>query len=204
MIRQPLSAPLPLKSTTVSSPCLVLMASRAERISAGESIYTIGPHPPTLQQLRQDFQLSGGTLNRIHGDMQHVLLDIIIERLVEPNAEALLNSCTPVYSSLLPLIEPLRERNIGDLLGLIHLLAGRGHDESEADAEGEWRFEQSNVALAFARRCGVDVERGRGSRLRESDDVLGLDGDLHGLDGDFAETVADSDEGGHAREPGQG
>lgn len=160
----------------------------------GEAIYQIGPNPPTLQQLEDDFNLTGATLLRIHTDMQHVLLDLVVDRLLEPNAEELLNSCAPAYSSLIPLIEPLRDRNIGDLLGFIHLLAGRARDDVEADAEGEWRFEQANVALAFARRCGVDVARGGGNSPINADAV----------DGDPAETIIESDAGGQTREPGQG
>ncbi|KAL1305245.1 hypothetical protein AAFC00_002160 [Neodothiora populina] len=180
----------PTSAEDASSPFGTITA----QVNNSESIYEIGPRPPSLQQLERDFNLSGATLLRIHADMQHVLLDIIIERLVESNSEELFGSCGPVYRSLLPLIVPLRDKNIVDLLGLTSLLASPGRADSEADPETEWRFEQANVALAFARRCGIDVERGNRSRLD----------DIDGLDIDLAETVLDSDAGGNTHQPGQG
>lgn len=129
--------------------------------------------------------------------MQTVLLDIIIDRLLEPNAETFLSSCSPTYSSLIPLIQPLRERNIEDLLDHIHLLGQRSGDGTEPDADEEWVFDQANVALAFARRCEVDVERTRDSRSLHQNE-------LNGLDDDLAETIVDSETGVNAREPGQG
>ena len=166
-------------------------------LPSGQHVYQIGPNPPTRQQLQQNFGLSSATSRQVHADMQHVLLDIIIERLVETNAATMLIDAGPPYTHLMPLIPPLVERNIEDLLTNIDLLTEGPILPSAPDITREWSFDQANVALAFARRCGVDVERAHNSNVT-------LEDELDGLEDDIAETIIDSEHGGNAREPGQG
>lgn len=162
-----------------------------------QHVYEIGPTPPTLRQLHADFGLTGPTLQRIHADMQAVLLDIIIDRLLEPSAGTFLSSCSPIYSSLVPLIEPLIEKNIEALLEHIGLLGQRSGDAQHVDGDEHWAFDQEDVALAFARRCEIDVEMTRNRRSLRQNEV-------DGLDDEFAETTINSDTGANTREPGQG
>lgn len=145
----------------------------------------IGPLPPSLAQLEEVLDLPPGSWPHVHYEVQNCLLDRILECLTVPSAEELLTSNGPLYTSLIPLIAPLRDRNISDLLGLVHLLAGRDVDDPDPEAEPAWRYDQTNVTLAFARRCGIDVT------AFERDEPQAPEGD----DADFPETVVGSDLG---------
>jgi len=197
----PLSEQLLLRLTTVSTlacPAVTVCAVCVPDHYTDEHVYQVGPNPPTLQQLRENFQIRDDTLRRIHADMQHVLLDLIIERLADPGSAAFLASSGPVYASLLPLVEPIRERDIDQLLSHIHLLARSPTDPASDPESGQtWQYDQGNVALAFARHCGVDVERARNLNPI-TDDQLDVP------DPDIAETVISSPSTRNAAEPGQG
>lgn len=153
----------------------------------GEAVYHIGQDTPTLSQFQDDFQLPEETLNSTYASFQLMAVETVIRILLEPDSETYLRSLPPTYSCLMPLIQPLKERDIETLLSLVYFLT----------SGPPWSFEENAVVYAFARRCDVEVERSRGNQPTPHNETDGLEDDL-------TETLADSETGGNTREPGQG
>lgn len=152
----------------------------------GEHVYPVLTSPPSIPSLRADFGLPDSTLRRIYREIQHVLLDVILSRLSEDDAETFLLNADEPFTQLMPLITGLRSHRIEELADSVHILSS-----------GDWGYDEDAVAEAFARRVDYSGQGFTSAAQNTSGEGGGL---VH-----IAETIIDeSEDGGNAREPGQG